>query len=172
MAPDLLQPPSVYALKSYRAQEVEHMLRTTFAIGLTGVLVMAAGRSLAAGGKSAPMSLAGDYTIVAGEREGQKEPPEHIQGTAVSFTADTVTVTDKDKKETYVATYKIDAAKQPAVITMTEKTGPTKGENARGLIEKNGNMVKLIYALPGGDMPTGFAKTKDKQLMFVLKRNQ
>jgi uncharacterized protein (TIGR03067 family) len=147
------------------------MLRNTIAIGLTGLL-MTAGWAVAREDKGGPMKLTGDYTIVAGEREGQKEASEHIQGTAVSFTDDTVTVTDKDKKETYVATYKIDAGKSPKVITMTEKTGPTKGEQARGLIEKRGDTVKLIYALPGGDMPTGFEKTKDKQLMFVLKRNQ
>ena len=146
------------------------MLRNTIALGLTGLL-MAAGWATAREDKNAPMKLAGDYTIVAGEREGQKEPSDHIQGTAVNFTNDTVTVTDKDKKETYVATYKVDASKNPPVITMTEKTGPTKGEKARGLIEKNGKQVKLIYALPGGDMPTGFEKTKDKQLLFVLKRS-
>jgi hypothetical protein len=55
---------------------------------------------------------------------------------------------------------------------MIEKSGPTKGEKARGLIEKRGNTVKLIYALPGGDMPTSFEKTIDKQMMFVLKRDQ
>ncbi len=45
-----------------------------------------------------------------------------------------------------------------------------KGEEvtAKGLIEKDGDTVKLIYALPGGEMPTEF-KTKEKQLMFVMK---
>jgi uncharacterized protein (TIGR03067 family) len=147
------------------------MLRNTIAIGLTGLL-LTAGWTVARENKSGPMNLAGDYTIVAGEREGQRETPEHIKGTQVSFTDDTVTVTDKDKKETYVATYKIDDSKSPNVIKMTEKAGPTRGERARGLIEKRGDTVKLIYALPGGEMPTGFDKTKDKQLMFVLKRNR
>jgi uncharacterized protein (TIGR03067 family) len=146
------------------------MLRNTIAIGLTGLL-LTAGWSVAREDKGGPMKLAGDYTIVAGQREGQKETPEHIQGTQVSFTDDTITVTDKDKKETYVATYKIDESKSPKVITMTEKAGPSRGERARGLIEKRGDTVKLIYALPGGDMPTGFEKTKDKQLLFVLRRN-
>jgi uncharacterized protein (TIGR03067 family) len=144
-------------------------MRTTIAFGLVACLVVV-GRT-AAEDKSG-MNLAGSYSIVSGEREGQKESPEHIQGTWVTFTGNTVTVTDKDKKETYSATYKIDGSKTPAVITMTEKTGPTKGERARGLIEKDGDTVKLIYALPGGDMPTGFEKTKSKQLMFVMKRER
>ena len=42
---------------------------------------------------------------------------------------------------------------------------------AKGLIEKKGDTVKLIYALPGGETPTEF-KTKEKQLMFVLKNER
>src|SRR5262249_25012085 len=154
----------------HRVEEVEQMLRNTIAIGLTGLL-LTAGWAVARENKTGPMNLAGNYTMIAGQREGQTETPENIKGTQVSFTDDTVTVTDKDKKETYVATYKIDDNKSPKVITMIEKAGPSKGERARGLIEKRGDMVKLIYALPGGEMPTGFDKTKDKQLLFVLKRN-
>jgi hypothetical protein len=43
------------------------------------------------------------------------------------------------------------------------------GEIARGLIEQEGETVRLIYALPTGEIPTEF-KTKEKQLMFVLKK--
>ena len=84
------------------------------------------------------------------------------------FTDDTVVVTDKDKKDTFSATYKITGTKSPFTITMTSKDAPVKGETARGLIEKEGDQLRLIYALPGGEAPTEF-KTKDKQLMFVLK---
>ena len=45
---------------------------------------------------------------------------------------------------------------------------PGEGEVARGLIEKDGETVRLIYALPGGMAPTSF-ETKAQQLMFVLK---
>jgi hypothetical protein len=46
----------------------------------------------------------------------------------------------------------------------------TKREVAQGLIEKNGDMVKLIYAVPGGTAPDDFT-TEDKQLMFVMKKS-
>jgi uncharacterized protein (TIGR03067 family) len=117
--------------------------------------------------KEGDTKLEGTYTIVSGEKEGKPEPEERIKGTMVRFTADTITVTDKEKKETYVAGYKLDTSRKPWVITMTSQS-PVKGEVAKGLIEKDGDTVKLIYAEPGGEAPTDF-KTKNKQLMFVMK---
>jgi uncharacterized protein (TIGR03067 family) len=150
------------------------MLQTAIALGLSVFLTATTRPNLVegdAGNSDAAMKLAGDYTIVGGEREGLKETPEHVQGSMVHITNDTITVTDKDKKETYSATYKLNSGKKPCVITMTETNGPNKGEKARGLIEQDGDTVKLIYSLPGGPMPTSFEKTKEKQLMFVLKRS-
>ncbi len=148
------------------------MLRKSVA---TGLVVLLAGAGLALADASAPgkgMDLTGSYSIVSGEAEGQPAPADKIRDDVVRFTESTVTVTDKDRKETWSATYKIDPSTKPCRIMMTEKSGPNKGERARGLIEKQGDTVKLIYALPGGDMPTGFDHTKPKQLMFVLKRSK
>jgi len=117
---------------------------------------------------SGTTKLSGLYTVVSGEKEGQKEPEERIKGTMVRFTEEAITVTDKDKKETYMASYKLDTGKKPWGITMTSTLGSTKGEVARGLIEKDGDQLRLIYSLPGGDLPNGF-KTRAKQLMFVMK---
>jgi uncharacterized protein (TIGR03067 family) len=118
--------------------------------------------------KNGPASLVGEYVIVSGEREGQKEPPERIAGTRVRFTDRAIAVYDMSKKHTYAATYQLDTSKKPWAITLTAVTGRHKGEVARGLIDKQGNTVRLIYALPGADLPTSFA-TKPKQLMFVMK---
>jgi uncharacterized protein (TIGR03067 family) len=118
--------------------------------------------------KGAALKVAGTYMVVAGEKDGKKEPDERVKGTVVRFTDDMVIVTDKDKKETFTATYKITGTKSPYALTMTSKDDAAKGETARGLIEREGDQLRLIYALPGGEAPTEF-KTKDKQLMFVLK---
>lgn len=118
--------------------------------------------------KDGAASLVGEYVIVSGEREGQKEPPERIKGTRVRFTDRAVAVYDMSKKHTYAATYQLDTSKKPWGITMTAVTGRHKGEVAHGLIDKQGNRVRLIYALPGGDRPTRFA-SKPKQLLFVMK---
>jgi uncharacterized protein (TIGR03067 family) len=116
-----------------------------------------------------PEDLIGRYVIVSGERDGAKEPEERIKGTIVTFTKESVVVADKEKKELYSATYKLDSKKNPADIIMTSKAEGSAGEIARGLIKKEGEALHLIYALPTGEIPTGF-KTKQKQLMFVMKR--
>ena len=58
-------------------------------------------------------------------------------------------------------------------ITPYKQDGGSKEEEtvAQGLIEKDGDTVKLIYALPGAQAPTEF-KTKSKRLMFVMKNEK
>ena len=125
----------------------------------------------------APAELIGAYTIISGEKYGEKEPTERIEGTTVRFAEDGIIVLDKEKKEVYAQTYKIDASSKPWKIVMKSKITPyqTKGDSkemvAYGLIEKDGDTVKLIYALPDGEKPTEF-KTKEKQLMFVMKNER
>jgi len=116
-----------------------------------------------------PEALVGRYTIVSGEKDGLKEPEERIKGTIVTFTKDSVTVADKEKKERYSATYKLDSSKTPSDIVMTSKVEGSSGDIARGLIQKEGETLRLIYALPKGEIPTEF-KTKENQLMFIMKK--
>ena len=55
---------------------------------------------------------------------------------------------------------------------MTSRVKDSAGEIAHGLIQQDKddeNVVRLIYALPTGEMPKEF-KTKEKQLMFVMKK--
>jgi len=116
-------------------------------------------------------ALLGTYEIVSGERGGEKLPPDHFQGVTVSIAANAITTLDKDKKEVYAATYSLDTSKSPWKIMMTAKisTDGSKGTKAAGLIQRTGETVKLIYALPEGKPPTEF-KTDDHQQMFVMKR--
>ena len=116
-----------------------------------------------------PEALVGRYVIVSGEKDGMKEPEERIKGTVVTFSKDSVVVADKEKKELYSATYKLDTTKNPSDIIMTSKVESSSGEIARGLIRKEGDTLRLIYALPTGEIPSRF-KTKPKQLMFVMKK--
>jgi uncharacterized protein (TIGR03067 family) len=119
----------------------------------------------------APTGLLGGYTLVAGERFGTKLPTERIEGITVRFAADGIVVLDKEKKEVYAQTYTIDTSRKPWSITMKSKITPyTKDKDevvAKGLIEKDGDTVRLIYAIPGGETPNEF-KTGEKQLMFEM----
>ena len=131
----------------------------------------------------APDELIGGYTIVAGEKYGEKEDPERLAGTTVRIAEDAIIVLDKEKKEVYAQTYKIDRKSKPWKITLETKITPypekkgdsldRKGEDriAHGLIEQDGDTVRIIYALPGAERPTEF-KTKEKQLMFVMKNER
>jgi uncharacterized protein (TIGR03067 family) len=149
------------------------------AIGL-GMLVVASSlaiaeesgsRPAATGKACTPEDLVGRYVIVSGEKSGIKEPEERIKGIVVTFTRDAVFVVDRDKKELYSATYKLDSTENPSTIVMMSKVEGSAGERAQGLIKKDVDQLHLIYALPIGEIPGGF-KTREKQLMFVMKAKQ
>src|SRR5271154_5919086 len=150
------------------------LFKITAALALVGLLTsFAVGQQTDSTTKKAnkqttPESLVGRYTITSGEKEGRKEPEERIRGTTVTFTKETVIVADKDKKEIYSASYKLDTKTTPCQITMTSKVDGSAGEIARGLIQQDKDdedVVRLVYALPTGELPSEF-KTKEKQLMF------
>jgi uncharacterized protein (TIGR03067 family) len=120
--------------------------------------------------KAATHELVGTYVIVSGEKDGKAIPTSHIEGSHVTFTKDRIISTDKDSKETYVATYKLSTEKTPWVIDMVSVT-PAKGEPASGLVERMEDTVRLIYSIKSGEIPTDFS-TKEKQHIFVLKKNR
>ena len=115
--------------------------------------------------------LTGEYKLMSGERDGHALPPDHIHNSAVRFTADSVVVSDRDDNKSYAASYRLDTKTQPWRITMTATEAPNAGEVSEGLVEQQGNTVRLIYALPGHPAPSDL-HTKPGELLFVLeKRN-
>ncbi len=145
------------------------MFKMTALIGLTALSF--SGALATAKAPDGAADLVGGYTIVSGEISGVPEPEERIKGSVVRFSKDRVVVIDKGSKEIYGASYQLDTTRTPWHITMTSKLGDKEGEIAQGLIEKDGDTVRLIYALPGGQAPTGF-KTNEKQLMFTMKNQK
>lgn len=115
--------------------------------------------------------LAGTYEIISGEKNGQKIDADRLAEVKVRIGADAITTYDKDSKELYAAAYELDMKREPWRILMTATLAPAdgKGTKAEGLVERDGDSVKLIYALPGGKAPTGF-KTGENQQMFVMRR--
>lgn len=121
-----------------------------------------------------PADLVGVYDIVSGEKYGVEEPEDRIEGSTVRFTEDRVVVVDKEENEVYGATYKLEPGdleshEKATVIKMVSKLAEAEDEVSYGLIDKKDDKVRLIYALPGAMRPSDF-KTKDKQLMFVMKK--
>ena len=146
-------------------------MRIPILLGLAALLCAGAAYSDDKSGNDAGAAaqLVGTYRITAGEKFGVKEPADRVKDVSVRFTAGEVYITDKDKKQVYAASYKLDTSQKPWKITMVSTLAATVGQRSDGLIEKTGDTVRLIYALPGGEMPTDLRHTKDKQLMFVMK---
>jgi uncharacterized protein (TIGR03067 family) len=119
--------------------------------------------------KTGAASLVGNYVIVAGEVEGKTDPPERIQGSTVHFSADRITVKDKDTKEVYVASYTVDTSHKPWHIHMKSVKAPVVGQESHGLVQVEGDTVKLIYGTNAKDLPREF-KTRKGENMFILKR--
>ena len=112
--------------------------------------------------------LTGMYLMVSIEKNGEKLPERQVQGQMVRITQDRIIATDKESKQTFAASYRLNASNTPWNITM-KSIAPQAGLDARGLVKREGDMVWLIYHHPGGDVPTEF-KTKQKQLMVVLRK--
>ena len=120
--------------------------------------------------EDAAQAVEGTYKIVSSEKNGQPTPKDEIDGMVVTFTKDKIITANRDKKEVYAASYKIDATQRPAMITMVSTMEQFKGATAKGLIEIGKDKLKLIYTLPDGKiMPTEF-KTFEGQVMVVLER--
>jgi uncharacterized protein (TIGR03067 family) len=122
--------------------------------------------------KRSPRFL-GDWTVVSGEKDGQKEPAERLRGTTVHITKKTITVKDAKGNQVYLVKYRVDLSKRPHPITMTISGGPHQGEMAQGIIQLKGGTLRLCYAEPGGKVPTDFATHKGaKQLLFTMKKQE
>lgn len=115
-----------------------------------------------------PAKLEGTYRIVKGEEYGGNPPKENVKDTTCKFSKDRITSYDAGNNEVYVQTYKLDASSKPTKLMMTS-VKPKADLEVKGLIKMEGDMLTLIYALPGGEAPTEF-KTGAKQLMFTMKK--
>ncbi|MGE0645975.1 MAG: TIGR03067 domain-containing protein [Nitrospira sp.] len=115
---------------------------------------------------SKPASLVGDYHIISGERAGAPIDQKELDA-VITIRDQTITAYDKEQNKTFAATYTLDTKQTPWRITMISTKAPETGVISKGLIEPEGDRIKLIYALPNGQPPTDF-KTGERQQMFVL----
>jgi uncharacterized protein (TIGR03067 family) len=111
----------------------------------------------------------GSYLMTGGEHGGKTLDADRIDGNVVRIDNNRIVVADKNKKEVYVCTYSVDTSKKPCALTMTSEIAPTKGDTVKGLIEKDGDTVRLIYAL-SGDAPRQFKTETKEQIMIVMKK--
>jgi uncharacterized protein (TIGR03067 family) len=120
-------------------------------------------------GKPKASPLAGEYTITGGEKHGNEIPADRLEDNVVRISDRTFVVFDREKNQTYADSYRLDTTKKPWRIRMTSTRAPAKGVKAEGLVQVDGDRVKLIYALTEGKPPTEF-RTQDRQVLFLLKK--
>ncbi|NGZ94573.1 MAG: hypothetical protein CV089_00310 [Nitrospira sp. WS110] len=111
-------------------------------------------------------TLIGDYHIVSGERDGAPIDPNELDA-VITIRDQTITAYDKERNKTFAATYTLETKQTPWRITMISTKAPETGVISKGLIEPEGDRIKLIYALPNGQPPTDF-NAGERQQMFVL----
>jgi uncharacterized protein (TIGR03067 family) len=113
-------------------------------------------------------NLEGQHQITAGERDGKAMPEADIKGCTFRFVGEKVVAATKDGTAFLTGEYTLDAAKKPTAITMKLTEGTDKGKELKGLVERTGDTIRIIYAAPGAEAPTEF-KTKQNQAMYTLK---
>lgn len=128
------------------------------AVGLTLAVAVTAGAEDKKA-KFDPAKIVGEWTLSAGEKDGEKLPAEHLKG-VITFTKDTIAIKGDDMS--FGFKYTLDPTTDPASIDM-EITEPEalKGTKAKGILGWDGEKLKLTYNAAGKDRPKEFATKKE-----------
>lgn len=118
-----------------------------------GAAVLALGLSLRA---ADPKELAGDWQLVAAQREGNDAPD--LVGHLLSFRGDKFVVRKGDKV-LFEGTFKTDNAKKPAQIDFEHTKDPLAGKKWLGIYAIEDGVLKICDNSEGLDKPrpTAFA---------------
>jgi uncharacterized protein (TIGR03067 family) len=135
-------------------------MRTLLLMGMGAALLLGAatGRSEEKT-KFDATKLVGTWKFVSGEKEGVKSAEDGLKGASEDMV--------------FVMKYKLDTDAKPIGITIEGTEGPVKDQTVKGVIELDGDTLKLAYGLPGEPAAKDF-KTKDgsKTHSFVMKREK
>jgi uncharacterized protein (TIGR03067 family) len=138
-------------------------------LGLVGVLAFAA----AVWSEEVAAKLAGEWHMVTGEAAGQPPPEEVKNSFRFKFAKDgnfSIKMAGPDGQDREIkGTYKLKPDTKPLEIDMTEVSGENKRESF-GILELNGDQLKICLARQGNVRPTEFSGAKSGYLYLELKR--
>ncbi len=104
-------------------------------------------------------ALEGEWTMIAGERDGQPLPDDVVKDTKrISQDGETTIITAGQVQVR--ARYTIDPSKKPKQIDHAQFEGPNKGRTQLGIYEFSGDTVKFCFGGIGGERPTEFKTTE------------
>ena len=99
--------------------------------------------------------LVGTWKYTSGEKNGQKLDADHFSGQSIEITPERITL---NGEATFGLEYELSTDKKPMKIEMKIVEGPFGvGEGTVGIIEVDGDKLKICYSAMGGDAPTEFA---------------
>jgi uncharacterized protein (TIGR03067 family) len=115
-------------------------------------------------------ALQGTWRLVSGEIGGRKMTTEELKQAKLVFKGDRYTVR-RGSGPTVMGTVKLNSAKNPKTINVTDADGPYKGKTLLGVYAVKGDELKECFAPPGEARPAKFAtKAGTNQFLHVWKR--
>jgi uncharacterized protein (TIGR03067 family) len=143
-------------------------MRKALALGLCAALSWAVGTSNAEEKKFDAAKLVGKWTIASGEKNGEKVAEDNLKKIKIEIDKEKLTLNGDME---FVFSYKLDTSKKPVGISMTITKGMGEGTTTEGIIEVDGDTIKLCYAMPNEKAPKEFTgKANSGFHNFVLKR--
>jgi uncharacterized protein (TIGR03067 family) len=136
------------------------------------VLILAGFAAAQDAAKKEMAQLEGEWSMVSGEADGFKMPPEMVK-TGKRVAKNGETTISFDGQIYFKAKFTVDATKKPKAIDYAMTEGPTKGKTHLGIYELDGDAVKFCFAAPGNDRPSTFAaKEGSQRTLSVWKRDK
>ena len=131
-----------------------------------------AGLLFAADSEKELKKFEGTWTLSSGEADGKPLTEKQLKGGKLVIKGDhyTVTIPDKDKM---TGTQKVDPAKTPKAIDISDDSGPNKGKTSLGIYEFKGEEFHCVFSAPGKDRPAKFSTAADSgQWLHVWKKSK
>jgi uncharacterized protein (TIGR03067 family) len=99
--------------------------------------------------------LEGSWVLASGVDDGKKQDAEARKGASLVIKGNKHTV--KVAGNTYVGTHKLNPAKSPKTIDITDTEGPFKDKTVRGIYKVDGDEFALCFDPSGETRPKDFA---------------
>jgi uncharacterized protein (TIGR03067 family) len=122
--------------------------------------------------KKEKKALAGGWTVVSAERDGEAIIEEEARKIRLQFGDEKLTLKQSEKSKDLL--YRLEPDVNPRVIKLTATEGPLKDKPVQGIYAINGNELKLCFPLKADvARPEKFATSSGSGLMLlILKRDK
>ena len=147
-------------------------LRNTILIGLTALAISPTWAGDNEAVKQDQARLQGEWTMVAGERDGQAFPVDFMKDSRRVAKGDETTVMLQGQLFLR-AKFTLDPSRSPKTIDYSVTGGPYAGKTQLGIYELDGDKVKFCFSTPGKERPTDFTtKLNDGRTLSKWKRRE